>query len=380
MFVDEHELTVIGGRGGDGIVNFRREAFAPKGGPDGGDGGDGGDVILVASNQTHGLGHLLHTHEVKAEPGGAGQGSNKAGRNGADKLIEVPVGTIVHELIRHETAVSEPAHETPPESAFTEEGATGETVEEQPIEYQTILLADLSTPGMRVVVAKGGRGGFGNKHFASATNQAPRQSNPGKSGQVRHLRLEVKLIADVGLIGLPNAGKSTLLSVCTRAKPKIAAYPFTTLGPYVGIVELTPEHKFVMADIPGLIEGASGGKGLGHQFLRHVERTRLLLHMIDVSEREPEDLKNDHDVILNELRAFSPALAVKPRMIVASKADIPGAAERARALADMLGQEVHLLSGVTRQGLKELLWAIHRHIGRMTEDDVGAADARKSSG
>ncbi|MCC7508447.1 MAG: GTPase ObgE [Planctomycetes bacterium] len=369
MFVDEHTITVRGGRGGDGLSNFRHEAFAPKGGPDGGDGGDGGDVIFVASHQTHGLGHLQQTHEIKAEDGTDGKGGNKAGRNGQDRIVEVPVGTVVYWVkAPAQPAPVEPAPEdldlaNAPEEAFTEAGASGEDFDEpQPAQAEVVQLADLDQPGMRVVIARGGNGGFGNKHFATATNQSPRQANPGRPGEEKLLRLEVKLIADVGLVGLPNAGKSTLLARVSRAKPKIAAYPFTTLGPHIGIVEMGPAQRFVMADLPGLIEGAAAGKGLGHQFLRHVERTRLLLHMIDVSDGEPEQLKHDHDVIVGELRAFSPALAAKQRIVVANKADIPGAEERAKALGVLLGQEVTLISGVSGKGVKELLWAIYHKL------------------
>ena len=221
---------------------------------------------------------------------------------------------------------------------------------------------------MEFIAARGGKGGLGNKQFATATNQTPREHTDGEAGQERTLLLEVKLIADVGLVGLPNAGKSTLLARCSHARPKIAAYPFTTLTPYLGIVELDPENRFVIADIPGLIEGAAQGKGLGHQFLRHVERTRILLHMIDVSENEPDQLKHDHDVILKELHDHSPALATKPRMVVANKADIPGAEERAKELSKLLDQPVHLISGVTGQGLKQLLWAIHHKLAEVLKE------------
>jgi GTPase len=363
MFVDEHHLRVRGGRGGDGAVSFRREAHVPKGGPDGGDGGRGGSVIFRASHHLNGLGNLQNIREIKAEHGEKGRQQNQHGRNGKDKVVEVPVGTVIYE-VREDAPTAEPELDlanAPPE-AFTEEGASGEDYADEPAPSRTVQLADLHQPGMEFVAARGGKGGFGNKHFAGPTNQAPREHTEGAPGQERELLLEVKLIADVGLVGLPNAGKSTLLARCTHARPRIAAYPFTTLAPYLGMVELDHENRFVMADIPGLIEGASGGKGLGHQFLRHVERTRLLLHMIDVSAGTPEDLVHDHDVILKELHGHSPALAAKPRMLVATKGDIPGAEERARALSERLQQPVHLISGVTGQGLKELLWAIHHKL------------------
>ncbi|MBX3459732.1 MAG: GTPase ObgE [Planctomycetes bacterium] len=371
MFVDEHILRVKGGRGGDGCVNFRREAFAPKGGPDGGDGGDGGSVIFVASHQTHGLGHLQHVHEIKAESGGKGMPGNKAGKNAPDRVVEVPVGTVVYQAPSR-PGPKEPAVEAEDDDAefgqaFSLEGASGEDVPVEALTDEWTRIADLDNPGMSFVIARGGHGGFGNKHFASATNQTPRNANPGRPGEEKLLRLEVKLIADVGLVGLPNAGKSTLLSRCTRAKPKVAAYPFTTLGPYIGAVDLAPEKRFIMADLPGLIEGAAQGKGLGHQFLRHVERTRLLLHMIDASEGEPEQLKHDHDVIVAELQAFSPALAAKPRIVVCTKSDVPGAVERAQALSVLLGQEVTTISGVTGEGVQELLWAIYHKLNPVPE-------------
>jgi GTP-binding protein len=367
MFVDEHELTVKGGRGGDGCVSFRRESHVPRGGPDGGDGGQGGSVVFVASHHLDGLHHLQHVRELKAPAGGPGRGANCHGKNGDDKVVELPVGTVIYEL----TEGAEPAAEeldianAPPE-AFTDAGASGEDFEPGPAVTNVVQIADLSDSGMRFVAARGGKGGLGNKHFATSTNQTPTESTEGRPGQLRKLRLELKLIADVGLVGLPNAGKSTLLSRCTAAKPKIGAYPFTTLAPYLGIVELSPESRFVMADIPGLIEGAAQGKGLGHQFLRHVERTRLLLHLIDVSESDPETLKHDHDVILGELQAHSPVLAAKPRMVVANKADIPGAEEKAAELSKLLGVPVAVISGVSGKGLKELLWAIHHRLKELS--------------
>lgn len=370
MFVDEYTLKVVGGRGGDGCVSFRRESRMPKGGPDGGDGGNGGSVILRASHHLNGLGHLQSIREIKAKSGGPGTGGNCHGKNGVDTYIDLPVGTVVYQLV--EDAPPEPEPEldianAPPE-AFSEEGASGEDYEEVQVIAGRTLLVDLNTPGQEFIVARGGRGGHGNKRFASATNQTPTEHLPGRPGYERDLLLEVKLIADVGLIGLPNAGKSTLLSRCTAARPKIGAYPFTTLSPYLGIVELSPGMRFVMADIPGLIEGASQGKGLGHQFLRHVERTRLLLHLIDVSESEVEALKHDHDVIVGELEAHSPTLAAKQRMVVANKSDIPGGQEKAAALAELLGTEVTLISGVTGDGIKELLWAIHHKLAALAAE------------
>ncbi|MBZ0136163.1 MAG: GTPase ObgE [Planctomycetes bacterium] len=375
MFVDEHELRVKGGRGGDGAVSFRRESRVPKGGPDGGDGGRGGSVIFRASHHLNGLGNLQNIREIKAEPGEKGRAQNQHGKNGKDKVVEVPVGTIIYDLREKVDGPDDPSATddldlaNAPEEAFTEQGASGEDVVEQRVETEVVQIADLDHADMEFVVARGGKGGFGNKQFATSTNQTPTEHTDGNPGVERKLRLEVKLIADVGLVGLPNAGKSTLLARCTHARPKIAAYPFTTLSPYLGIVELDQDNRFVMADIPGLIAGAAQGRGLGHQFLRHVERTRLLLHMIDVSEGEPEQLKQDHDVILNELRDHSQDLAAKPRIIVANKADIPGANERAAALSGLLDQPVHLISGVSGQGLKELLWAIHHKLTALRKED-----------
>ncbi len=376
MFVDETELTVTGGRGGDGVVSFRHEKYADKGGPDGGDGGRGGDVILVASHHLDGLAHIRYTKKIKAENGGKGSGSNCHGANADDVIIQVPVGTVVYELVEDKIPEMATGDLNAPEEAFTEEGAQGEDVEAPRRSQNAVMLVDMTEADQRFVIAYGGKGGMGNRHFATATNQRPTQFKPGKPGQMRHLRLELKLIADVGLVGLPNAGKSTFLSRCTKARPKIGAYPFTTLVPYLGVVQLDDEHLFLLADIPGLIEGASKGKGLGHQFLRHVERTRLLVHLIDASEGDAESLKRDHDVIVGELSAFSVELANKPRILVANKSDVPGTLERAQELGKLLGQPVHVISGVTGSGLKELLWTVYQ---RVTEARK-AESAREAAG
>jgi GTPase len=368
MFIDEHELAVFGGRGGDGMVSFRREAHVPKGGPDGGDGGDGGSVIFEASEHTHGLAHLQHIRELKAEAGQPGQPVKRAGRNGEDKIVPLPVGTVVYELKSAPATEPELDLANAPDEAFSAEGASGE---DEPYtgadDTEVVRIADLDKPGMRFVVARGGKGGFGNVHFKSPTNQSPREANPGRPGQERRLRLEVKLIADVGLVGLPNAGKSTLLARCSKARPKIAAYPFTTLAPHLGLVELEPEARFIMADIPGLIEGAAGGRGLGTQFLRHIERTRVLVHLIDGTTGDAEALRLDHDVILHELAEFSPELAAKPRLVVLNKADVPGVAERAAELAGLLGVEVRVISGVSGKGVRELLWELYRTVGQSAD-------------
>ncbi len=385
MFIDEIEITVRGGRGGDGHVSFHREKYIEKGGPDGGDGGRGGDVVLVASHHLDGLAHLRYTKEIKAKNGGKGGGSNCHGANAEDIILEVPVGTVIYE---YPSEGSEPAPEAEAESeasaesesaapaeAFTAEGASGEDAPEEEQRHDAIVLIDMSEPGQKFIAAYGGNGGFGNKHFATATNQRPTKFRPGKEGQLRKLRMELKLIADVGLVGLPNAGKSTFLSRCTKARPKIGAYPFTTLVPYLGVVQLDEEHQFLLADIPGLIEGASQGKGLGHKFLRHVERTGILLHLIDASEGDAEKLKHDHDVIVGELKAFSEVLAAKPRIVVANKSDIPEVKENAAGLSKLLGEPVHVISGVSGEGLKPLLWELYK---RVTESRKAARENRQS--
>lgn len=281
MFVDRAKIGVKAGDGGNGVVSFRREAYVPRGGPDGGDGGNGGSVQLEADAHMRTLLDFQYKSNFKAERGQHGSGSRSTGRSGKDLTIKVPVGTRVYE---------------------------GET-----------FVADLTEAGQRVTVAQGGRGGLGNSNFATPTNQAPRKATPGKPGEERTLMLELKLMADVGLVGLPNAGKSTLLSVLTAAKPKIAAYPFTTLEPNLGIVRVGDYGSFVLADIPGLIEGASRGKGLGFEFLRHIERTRVLVYLIDaVSEHPKDDLK----VLKSELKQWNPDLLKRPSIVVLSRADL----------------------------------------------------------
>lgn len=323
VFVDEVTIQVRGGKGGDGCVSFRREKYIPKGGPDGGDGGHGGSVWLEARDGVDTLLDLAGRHHWRAEPGRPGTGKNCSGKRGANLDVIVPTGTLVYDA---------------------DSGR---------------LLKDLTTHGQRVCVARGGRGGLGNQNFATATHQAPRESTPGRPGQERTLRLELKLIADAGIVGLPNAGKSTLLARLTHARPKIAAYPFTTTEPQLGILELPGYRRLVLADIPGLIEGAHEGVGLGDAFLRHIERTRVLVHLIDIcpSEGSPAPLAAYH-LIRRELEKYSPRLAERAELIVANKMDLTGADDALAALATALGCPLHAISGVTGRGLRELAEAL----------------------
>lgn len=310
MFVDYVTLTVKAGRGGDGCVSFRREKFVPKGGPDGGDGGKGGDVILVVDPNRSTLLDFRYIHHFEAENGKHGSGNKMTGKNGKDCIIPVPQGTLVRDK------------------------ETGE------------ILADLTSVDQKWVAAKGGKGGKGNSNFATSVNRAPRKATPGKPGEERSLILELKLIADVGLVGKPNAGKSTLLATITAARPKIADYPFTTLEPNLGIVSVAEFRSFVMADIPGLIEGASKGKGLGHRFLRHIERTRLLLLLIPMDSDDP---KAELKMLKQELMNYSEELARKPMLVARSKSDL--SSENAKELKEA----VLSFSAVTHHNLKELV-------------------------
>jgi GTP-binding protein len=321
MFVDRAEIVVKAGDGGDGCTAFRREKYVPFGGPAGGDGGRGGHVYMEAALGMNSLIHFKYTPEYRAQRGGHGEGNNRHGRDGEDIVIRVPVGTLVYDQ------------------------ETGE------------LIHDFSTPGERVLIARGGRGGRGNAHFATPTRRAPRFHERGQPGQVRRLRLELKLLADVGLVGFPNAGKSTLLARISAARPKVADYPFTTLEPVLGVVHLDEDRSFVVADIPGLIEGAHRGAGLGHEFLRHVERTRLLLHLIDVSPFAAHDPIRSYHVIRHELEAYNRQLLEKPQIIVATKMDI-ASPERAAALEAFCrahAMEYVAISAVTGQGIAELV-------------------------
>ena len=323
VFIDEVVISVKAGDGGNGCLAFRREKYVPRGGPSGGDGGRGGDVVLVASQHYNTLLHFRFNPEHKAERGRHGEGSNRKGREGASVEVPTPVGTIVYDA------------------------ETGEQ------------LHDFTSPGDRFVVARGGRGGRGNARFATSTHQAPTEHEPGSPGEERKLRLELKLLADVGLVGFPNAGKSTLISRISAAKPKIADYPFTTLEPHLGVVSTdTGDHRtFVVADIPGLIEGAHEGHGLGIQFLRHIERTRLLAHLVDVSEATGRDPVRDFEVVMAELASFSEDLAHKPMILVATKIDAAQDPERIASLEKLArerGRPFLKISSVTGAGLVEL--------------------------
>lgn len=326
---------------------FRREKFVPRGGPSGGDGGRGGSVFLESTEHLNTLLKFRYKREFSAERGRHGEGSNKHGRDGEDLAIAVPAGTVAYD------------------------DSTGERV------------FDFDAPGERFLAAQGGRGGRGNARFATSTHQAPRRAEPGRPGQERVLRLQLKLLADVGLVGFPNVGKSTLISRLSAARPRIADYPFTTLEPHLGVVEIDPDRTFVMADIPGLIEGAHEGKGLGIRFLKHVERTRLLVHLIDVAEVTDRDPREDYRVILAELESFSPEVAAKPMLLVASRVDAAGDGQRLEALrrfAEERGQRLYEISGVTGQGLESLKQAIWDHLTRIPRSAIPADIAETSSG
>jgi GTPase len=324
VFVDRVTIEVAAGRGGDGCMSFRREKYIPRGGPDGGDGGDVGSVIMVAEPGVDTLSALAHKKQWRAGRGEHGRGKNCHGRNAEDLIIKVPPGTIIID--------AEHGH----------------------------VLKDLSTLGERVVAARGGKGGKGNTRFKSATNQAPRDHTPGDEGESRRVTLELKVIADVGLVGKPNAGKSTLLSRVSRARPEIADYPFTTKVPNLGIVNLDIDRTLVIADIPGLIEGAHAGAGLGHEFLRHVERTRVLIHLVEPQPVDGTDPIENYRAIRSELLQYGHGLADRPEILAVSKAELPGAAEVQAKLAEVAGRDVILFSSVTGQGLDTLLRAAHR--------------------
>lgn len=324
MFIDTAEITVRAGNGGDGVVSFRREKFVPKGGPDGGDGGDGGDVIFEASAQISTLMDFRYQHEYAAEKGQSGSGSRKTGRNGKSIIVKVPVGTIVRD-------------------SKTDD-----------------LIADLTADGQILVAARHGDGGRGNQHFATSTNQAPRQAERGRAGEERTVVLELKLLADIGLVGFPNAGKSTLISRISAARPKIADYPFTTLIPNLGIVRVDEGESFAVADIPGLIEGASQGKGLGHQFLRHVERSGVLCFLVDGLSDDPVA---DFETLMGELRTYNPEMLEKRRIVCITKTD--AIIEEMRGELEGLrfeGMTPMLISAVSGEGIDELVRTMSREL------------------
>ncbi|MHC4456077.1 MAG: GTPase ObgE [Planctomycetota bacterium] len=323
MFIDEAQIWVKAGDGGDGCLSFRREKYIPKGGPDGGDGGKGGSVYFQAAENLNTLMDFTGKHHWRAENGQPGSGKNKHGAAGQNLIIPVPPGTLIYD------------------ADFN------------------ILLKDLNKVAMKVCICRGGRGGRGNKAFATSTNQAPRFTEPGKKGQERNIRLELKLIADVGLVGMPNAGKSTLISRCSAARPKIADYPFTTLEPVLGIVELSDFRRFVMADIPGLIEGSHSGAGLGVEFLKHIERTRIIVHILDIMPTDGSEPVDNYHAIRRELEQYSKALTEKTEIIVANKIDLNPDQKLVKNLKEKLKKMIHPISAVTGEGIKELselLW------------------------
>jgi GTPase len=353
VFVDEAKILVKGGDGGNGCVAFRREKYVPRGGPSGGDGGNGGDIVIEANLNDNTLLRYRYNREFRAERGRHGEGSDCHGRSGEDTVLKVPVGTVIFD------------------------GDSGEQ------------LFDFTEPGQRYRAARGGRGGRGNGNpaFVRPWHQAPREHEDGRPGQERHLRLELKLLADVGLVGFPNAGKSTLISRISAARPKIAAYPFTTLEPHLGVVSADPDaapgngRTFVAADLPGLIEGAHEGVGLGIRFLKHVERTRLIAHLVDTSGANDRDPVHDFKVIERELAAFSPALAEKPMIVVATKLDATTdrtRLEELRAFAAERGLEFHAISSASGVGIVELVRAIANALDKIPKP-AAAADASKES-
>ena len=326
MFIDEAEIYIKAGDGGNGCVSFRREKYVPRGGPDGGDGGRGGRVIFLADASIDTLMDFRGQHHWRAERGYDGQGSNRTGRDGEDLIIKVPVGTMIFD-----TNID-------------------------------MMIKDLTYDGQSVCAAEGGFGGKGNQHFATATDQVPRKAELGTNGKERYIKLELKLIGDVGLAGLPNAGKSTLLSRISAARPKVADYPFTTLVPNLGIIELGQYRRFVMADIPGLIEGAAEGLGLGNEFLKHIERNKIILHLVDISPADESDPVHNYNVIRNELEKHSPVLAAKPEIIVATKNDLDEDDILLSDFSDRLGKPVHAISSITGKGLNNLLEIIWKEL------------------
>jgi GTP-binding protein len=342
MFIDRAKIKIKAGDGGNGVTAFRREKFVPRGGPSGGDGGVGGSVWIVSTNDLNTLLHLRYNPEHKAERGKHGEGSRRHGKDGEDIVIQVPIGTQVFDVVTND------------------------------------LIFDFTQDGQRFLAAKGGKGGWGNSHFATSTRQAPRFHFNGRPGDERELQLELKLIADVGLVGFPNAGKSTLISVISAAKPKIADYPFTTLEPNLGVVDLGDYKTLVVADIPGLIEGASAGAGLGDRFLRHVERTKLILHLVDVSSISGRDPVSDYEIINKELRNYSEQIADRPQIIVATKMDALDDPERLanlKARAEKDGRPFISISAVANQGTKELVAMMAKKLDEMPKEISSPIDA-----
>lgn len=339
MFADRARIFIKSGKGGDGHVSFRREAFVPNGGPDGGDGGRGGDVIFVVDEGLNTLTEFRHNRKFVAEPGQEGGKKNMHGKDGKDLVIKVPQGTVIIE---------------------DESGK---------------VIADMSDAGMRKVILKGGRGGKGNQHYATATMQVPKYAQPGQKSMELWVRLELKVIADVGLVGYPNVGKSTFLSRVTNAKPKIANYHFTTLNPNLGVVDLDGNDGFVIADIPGLIEGASEGVGLGHEFLRHIERTKVIIHMVDAASTEGRDPIDDINKINTELESYNPELMKRPQVIAANKIDVfySGEEDSIRRICEEFepkGVKVYPISAVSGKGIKELLYGVKELLNNMDSEPV----------
>lgn len=343
-FIDEVKIRVIAGDGGRGCISFRREKFVPRGGPNGGDGGAGGDVVVVADPQLTTLLDLRYQKQYKADRGEHGMGKDCHGRRGEDRTIKVPVGTIIRDA------------------------ATGE------------LIGDLQAAGQRVVVAAGGRGGKGNAHFVSSTHRSPRFAQPGEPGQNRELEIELRLLADVGIIGLPNAGKSTLIAAISAVRPKIADYPFTTLVPNLGVVGYEEGKSFVVADIPGLIEGAHSGQGLGHKFLRHVTRTALLIHLLDAAKLDETDPLAPWNVVNRELELFDPELAKKPQIVVANKIDLPEARAKAKSMANKLPkkyQPLDVISAATSEGVRQLVQRVGAKLEELKREGEVTRDAAR---
>ncbi|MDD5134359.1 MAG: GTPase ObgE [Phycisphaerae bacterium] len=329
MFIDEVKITVKAGNGGRGCVSFRREKYIPKGGPDGGDGGKGGDVYFRAAEDVDTLLDFSGRPNWDAQNGQPGSGVNRHGLNGEDLVIPVPVGTQVYDT-----------------------------------DLEDLLLVDLNEPGMKVRICRGGIGGRGNKTFATSTRQTPRYAQTGRPGRVRNVRLVLKLIADIGLVGMPNAGKSTLLSRCSQARPRIADYPFTTLEPMLGIIELDEERRFVMADLPGLIEGAHSGAGLGINFLKHIERTRIIVHLLDIMPMDESEPADNYKKIRKELLSYSKELGKKKEIIVINKIDVDPDGEILKKIKKKFRKKVYTISAATGKGIRELCEELHKQVQR----------------